>query len=478
MTKRKYEAVIGLEVHAELKTRSKIFCACSTRYGAPPNTQCCPICMGHPGTLPSLNREAVLLAVRAGLALGCRINERSQMDRKHYFYPDLPKGYQISQDARPLCEDGGLLFDVGEEMRIAEIARVHLEEDAGKLIHRGGQTLIDHNRCGLPLIEIVTRPMLRSGAEAAAYLRALRAVLVRIGASDCRMEEGSMRCDVNVSVRPVNSCELGVRTEIKNVNSFAFVEKAINYEIERHVALLEAGERPVSETRRYDEVSAVTRAMRKKERAEEYYYLPEPNLPRILLTQEEIEQLRASIPELPRAMAKRLQASYGLSRENAATLASEPALAAYFEDAASGSSYPRLVANLLLSELLPHLSIDPFSSPVAAARLRALAELMGEGEITSATVKKLFQRLLRADFDPAEVVQRESLGVIRDRECLLREARLALLENPKAVADYQKGKQAALQALLGGVMRRTGGRAEPRLSEELLRLLLNGGGEG
>ncbi len=475
MSRSDFEAVIGLEVHAELKTKTKIFCACPTNFGAEPNTQCCPICMGLPGTMPSLNRRAVELAVMAGLALNCTVSPLSRTDRKQYFYPDLPKAYQISQGDVPICRNGNLVLKTSEGERTIGISRIHIEEDAGKLIHENGKTLIDYNRSGVPLIEIVSEPWLRSGREAADYLRTLRAILVSCGITDGKMQEGSLRCDVNVSVRPVGSKRLGVRTEIKNLNSFVFVEKAIEHEISRQIALIERGACVQMETRRFDVASGETVLMRRKERAEDYRFMIEPDIPPILLREEEIEELRGRLPEFPDVRAARLTREYGLAEKDARTLCQDVALADYFEDAAGSCAYPKLVANLLLSELLRHCVGGDFAAPVAAQRLASLAEMMGDGRINSATVKKLLARLYEVDFDPCLAVEREGLGQIRD-EAVLRKVILEVIaENPRAVTDYQNGKGAAIRALQGKVMAQTGGRAEPILSEKLLKTLLDEG---
>lgn len=467
-----FEAVIGLEVHAELRTATKIFCACPTAFGAEPNTQCCPICMGMPGTMPRLNRHAVELAVRAGLALGCEIAEVSYTDRKHYFYPDLPKAYQISQDAVPLCKNGSLAIPARQERRTIGITRIHIEEDAGKLIHRGGETLIDCNRCGVPLIEIVSAPDIRSAAEASAYLRALRGILLACGVSDCRMQEGSLRCDVNLSLRRRGSSQMGVRTEIKNLNSFAFVEKAIAYEIERQSEVLRHGGALQAETRRYDVPSGKTQLMRVKERAIDYRFLPEPDLPPIHLSRAWIESVRASLPELPSARAVRLVSQYAISPSDAAVLVTEPALADYYEQAAASTEYSVLLVHLLLTDLLRSCMWDPFRAPVLPERLAELAQLLGQGTVNSATAKKLLARLTQGDFSPRKAVADEHLEQITDPARLSEIVREVLRTNPRAVHDYQNGKTAALRALQGQAMAKTAGRAEPRLLEQLLLVAL------
>lgn len=475
MNKPIYETVIGLEVHVELSTATKIFCACPTTFGAPPNTQCCPVCLGLPGAMPVLNRRAVELIVKAGLAFDCEISALSRADRKQYFYPDLPKAYQISQGDAPFCKNGALEITSPERgnVRIG-IERIHLEEDAGKLVHRGSETFIDCNRCGVPLIEIVSRPEIRSAGEAAAYLKALRAVLVTCGISDCRMQEGEMRCDVNLSVREVGSDYFGIRTEIKNINSFAFAEKAIRYEEARQIDLLSRGESILPETRRYDAQSGQTVRMRVKETADDYRYLNEPDLPPVYLEEAEVERLRASLPELPKARAARLSREWGIPNDDAAILVSDVALADYYEAVAASTAYPRIAVNLLLSDLLRHCTSEPFTSPVQSTRLGELATLLGEGSINSATAKKLLSRLLISDFPLRDTVEREGLGQIRAEEALLPIARQVIETLPRVVADYLGGKRAALQALLGNVMKQTGGRADPVLAEQLLLRLLSG----
>ena len=464
-----YEAVIGLEVHAELNTKSKIFCSCSTAFGAEPNTQCCPICMGLPGTLPTLNRRAVELAVMAGAALECEISQRSRTDRKQYFYPDLPKAYQISQAGVPLCQNGSLRFRTEAGDRVVGITRIHIEEDAGKLIHKNGSTLIDYNRCGVPLIEIVSAPDMHTGAEAAAYVRALRAVLLTCGISDCRMQEGSLRCDVNISVRRRGDEGFGVRTEIKNINSFAFMEKAIDFEFARQCDLLSRGEEIRMETRRYDSSTGKTYPMRSKERVFDYRFLAEPDLLPICLSQEEIDALRKSLPELPMARARRMEKTYGITESDAEVLSSDTRLADYYETAAKETKHQKLLANLLLTDLMRFCESEPFVSPVVETRLAAVSELFGERVINSATAKKLLARLVEGDFDPVEIVAREGLAQIRDKEALQGLIDEVLVQNPRAVEDYRNGKKAALRSLQGQVMAKSGGRADPILLESLLR---------
>ncbi len=469
---REYEAVIGLEVHAELKTKTKIFCACPKEFGGEPNTRVCPVCLGLPGALPTLNRRVVELAVMAGLALHCEISTDSFIDRKQYFYPDLPKAYQISQKDVPLCKKGYLQMkgENGEPISIG-IERIHIEEDAGKLVHLEGESRVDYNRCGTPLIEIVSAPDLHSGADAASYLKEMRATLIACGVSDCRMQEGEFRCDVNVSVRKRGNADFGTRTEIKNVNSFSFAEKAIQFEIERQIALLERGESVICETRRYDEVTGGTVRMRSKETAEDYRYLREANLLPLHLEKAEIECLRQRLPELPNEKRHRLQMQYGLAAADVNCLIAEGA-AEYFEEIAQKCHFPKVAAHLLLTELLRLRQGEKF--PISAQRMGELATLIGERVINSSTAKKLIARLCREDFSPAEVVEREELAQVRDTQILLHWIDTAIEQMPKAVQDYHNGKRAALQALQGKVMALSAARADPEKCEALLLSRLKG----
>jgi len=463
-----YEAVIGLEVHAELKTQSKIFCSCSTAFGGAANTQCCPICMGLPGAMPSLNRRAVELAVMAGILLHCKIAPISRIDRKQYFYPDLPKAYQISQGDFPLCRNGYLEFEAGGKLCRVGIARIHIEEDAGKLMHLSDRSLVDYNRCGIGLIEIVSEPSLRSGEEAAQYLKALRSLLSACEISDCKMQEGSLRCDVNVSVRKKGSDTLGVRTEIKNLNSFAFVQKAIDYEFCRQCELLEQGKPMVAETRRFDPAIGKTYVMRTKETVSDYRFLVEPDLLPIAVSDQDIERIAREIPELPQARSERLIREFDIRKGDADVLVSDPMLADYFETVAKHTNFSGTALNLILGELLRMNEGDAFSTPILPSRLAELADFLGEGTINHSTAKKLLGRLSTADFDLASVIKSENLGQIRDEATLQAVVREVLLKNARAVNDYRGGKTAALRALQGQAMAKTAGRADPVLLERLL----------
>lgn len=470
-----YEMVIGLEVHVELKTKTKIFCSCPTTFGAAPNTQTCPVCLGLPGTLPVLNGQVVNYAVKAGLATNCTIARFSKQDRKNYFYPDLPKAYQISQYDLPLCEHGWLDIETGNGAKRIGITRIHIEEDAGKLMHDDDRgTMIDCNRCGVPLIEIVSEPDIRSAEEAKAYLQKLRAIILYTGVSDCKMNEGSLRCDVNLSVRKKGTEAFGTRTEMKNLNSFQFIGKAIEYEYRRQVEAIEAGEKIVQETRRFDASTGKTYSMRTKENANDYRYFPDPDLPPIRLTDEKIAQLQAQIPRLPDQRKKEYMEKYGLSAYDGEVLTTDMAMADYFEKAAEETRYPKLVANMLLSEVMRLADGEDDVCKIHPQRMAALATLSGEGVINSATVKKLIKELWETDFDVAEKVERKGLAQVNDEAIILKWVQEAIQQNPKSVADYQKGKKAAAKAIVGKVMAASGGRANPTVVDRLVEAQLNG----
>lgn len=464
-----YEMVIGLEVHVELKTKTKIFCSCSTSFGAAPNTHTCPVCMGLPGVLPVLNGQVVEYAIKAGLATNCKIANYSKQDRKNYFYPDLPKAYQISQYDLPLCEHGYLEIETEEGSKKIGITRIHIEEDAGKLVHDDKHgTMIDCNRCGVPLIEIVSEPDIRSAEEAKAYLQKLRAVILYTGISDCKMNEGSLRCDVNLSVRKKGETAFGTRTEMKNINSFQYVVKAIEYEYKRQVEAIEAGEKIIQETRKFDANTGKTSAMRSKENANDYRYFPDPDLPPIEITDEEIKKIGDSIPELPDARKQKYTQQFGLSAYLSEKLIAEPELSDYFEDAASHTEYPKAVANILITEIMRLNDSDRFVCPISPENIAELATLFGEQTINSSTVKKLITRMWKEDFDPAVVVEKENLKQINDRDVLSKTVEEVLQANMKLVDDYKNGKEQALKAVMGQAMSKTGGKANPVILEEIL----------
>ncbi len=469
-----YELVVGLEVHAELATKTKIFCSCPVTFGTEPNTVCCPVCMGLPGALPTLNKAVVDYAIRAGLATGCEIARYSRMARKNYFYPDLPKAYQISQYNEPLCFGGALTIDTeGGEKRIG-ITRIHIEEDAGKLIHdKTDGTLLDANRCGIPLIEIVSEPDIRSAAEAKAYLQALRTILLYTGVSDCRMNEGSFRCDINLSIRKRGESTLGTRTELKNLNSFSFAVKAIEAEFCRQVTVLEAGGQIRQETLRFDPSTGKTIPMRSKENAQDYRYFPDPDLPPFCVTEEQIERNRLALPRLPRQRQRQYREQYGIPQTEAALLTSDRAMAEYFEAAAEQTAYPRTLANLILSELLRYQSTDRFTCPISPEHLAAVADLSGSGMVGSSNVKKLLGQLWEQDDDPKRLAEEQKLMQISDPALLLPIVRAALADCARSVTDYRNGKSAAAKAILGRIMALSSGRADPRLAAELLEQELN-----
>jgi len=462
-----YETVIGLEVHAELRTHSKIFCSCPTTFGAEPNTNVCPVCLGLPGTLPVLNQRAVDLAVKAGLCLDCRIAPFSKLDRKNYFYPDLPKGYQISQFDIPLCSDGHLTIEAnGKEKRIG-ITRIHIEEDAGKLFHRGDKTLIDCNRCGVPLIEIVSEPDMRSAAEATAYLKKLRSVLLFAGISDGKMNEGSLRCDVNLSVRRPGE-PMGTRCELKNLNSFKFIEKAIEYEAKRQIDVIESGGVVLQETRRFDEKDLRTYSMRMKESQADYRFFEEPDIPPVIITKEKLSEIKKTIPPLPDARKARYLAEYGIPVSDGDTLTLEPEWADYFEEGAALSKYPRAVANMIITELMGIMEAGDSLYRISPAHIAAVADMAGDEIINSATAKKLIREMWEKDHDPAKRVEREGLSQINDEDTVRSFVISAIEKSAKAVEDYKKGKESAAKSIIGRAMGESRGRANPAVVARLV----------
>jgi aspartyl-tRNA(Asn)/glutamyl-tRNA(Gln) amidotransferase subunit B len=475
-----YEAVIGLEIHAQLRTASKIFCGCSTSFGAPPNTHVCPVCLGLPGSLPVLNRAAVEFAIRAGLALGCRINETSIFARKNYFYPDLPKGYQISQYERPLASSGELSFERAGGVTRVRITRVHLEEDAGKLLHEGfadsaRRSYVDFNRSGTPLIEIVTEPDLRSAADAAEFFTQLRGILVWLGVNDGNMEEGSLRCDANVSVRPSGASALGTKAEVKNLNSFRFLERALEYEIERQVEVVERGGHVVQETRLWDSTASETVSMRSKEEAHDYRYFPEPDLPPVAVDAETVASIARDMPELPQARRRRLVAAMGLPDYDAALLTASRASADFFEATVAAGAPPKSASNWMMGELARALneSGKPIAdSPVSPERLAGLIALVEEGRISGAMAKSVFEKMFKSSQSASEIVAAEGLSQINDDSQIAERITAVLAANDDAVAQYRAGKSAAFGFLVGQVMKATGGKANPKRVNELLKQML------
>jgi aspartyl-tRNA(Asn)/glutamyl-tRNA(Gln) amidotransferase subunit B len=468
-----YETVVGLEVHCQLLTRTKIFCACANRFGDPPNTNVCPVCLGLPGALPVLNRAAVELALRAALATGCTVRPSSVFARKNYFYPDLPKGYQISQYDQPLAVDGGIDLP-GRHVRVQ---RIHMEEDAGKLVHdnlpwSGPQSGVDLNRAGVPLIEIVAHPDLRSGEEASAYLQALRDILVYAFVSDCNMEEGSLRCDANVSIRPRGEERLGTRCEVKNLNSFRNVARAIEHEAARQAALLQSGGTVVQETRLFDADRGETRPMRSKEDAQDYRYFPEPDLPPLVVSEAWVEEVRRALPELPAARRARFAAEYGLPPYDAGVLTQDRAVADYFEAVARASGEPKAASNRVMTDVLRKLNEDgrPLAeAPVTAERLAGLVKLVAGGAISGTTARDVFERMWATGEEAATIVEREGLQQVSDEAALGSAVRELVAAHPAEAASYRGGKTATLGWFVGQVMKRTGGKANPQLVSRLLR---------
>ena len=466
-----YEMVAGLEVHVELKTRTKMFCGCPNAFDAPPNTNVCPVCLGLPGALPALNREAVVYAVRAGLALHCEIARDSAFARKHYFYPDLPKAYQISQHEQPLCTGGWLDIRTEAGEKRIRIARLHMEEDAGKLLHGGEDTRIDLNRCGVPLVEIVTEPDFRTAAEARAFLHGPRAVLLCIGVSDCRMNEGSMRCDVNLSVRPAGRSALGVRTEMKNINSIAFAGKAMDSEFRRQAALLRAGGAVRRQTRRFDPASGQTVLMREKESEDDYRFFPEPDLPPLRLERADIEAIRAGMPELPEEKKRRYVRTLGLTESDADILSAQPALGAAFDLARTRCREPARLANLLVQEVSRFA--DEEAQPFSPEDLAALSDLLSGETLHMGSARRVLEHMQKTGASPAEAVDALELSLLSDRAALDAVVRGIVRDNEALAQRYRSGKARAFQAIMGKIMQATKGRAHPaiaaRLLEEVLR---------
>ncbi|HWR88849.1 MAG TPA: Asp-tRNA(Asn)/Glu-tRNA(Gln) amidotransferase subunit GatB, partial [Dissulfurispiraceae bacterium] len=437
-----YEAVIGLEVHAQMLTETKIFCGCPTTFGAEPNTQTCPVCIGMPGVLPVLNRKALEAAIRTGLATNCRIASYSRFARKNYFYPDLPKGYQISQYELPICEGGSIEITIDGAVRKIGITRIHMEEDAGKNIHEAGGSFsyVDLNRAGVPLMEIVSEPDLRSPAEAAAYMKKLRTILRYLGVCDGNMEQGSLRCDANVSVRPKGQSELGTRTEIKNINSFRFVEKAIEYEIRRQIKVLGDGGAIVQETRLWDASLELTQSMRSKEEAHDYRYFPEPDLVPIVVSMEWTGALRDALPELPDAKKDRFLSRYGLPDHDADLLTSEMALADWYEAAVGAGGQPKAVSNWIMGELMRYLNEEGRTieeCPVSPAQLASMIGLIDNGTISGKIAKTVFEEMYKTGKDPAIIVREKGLVQISDEGALESVIDEVLLKNPNEVGRYR-----------------------------------------
>ncbi|VDN49321.1 glutamyl-tRNA(Gln) amidotransferase (subunit B) [Petrocella atlantisensis] len=470
-----YEIVMGLEVHSELKTNTKIFCDCKNEFGGEPNTHCCPICTGMPGTLPVLNGKVVEYAIKAGLATNCKINQFSKQDRKNYFYPDLPKAYQVSQFDLPLCYEGEVEIEVEGEIRKIGITRIHIEEDAGKLNHEIGGTLVDYNRCGIPLIEIVSEPDFRSPVEVGIYMEKLRTILLYADVSDCKMNEGSLRCDVNLSVRKKGEKTLGTRTEMKNINSFSFAVKAAEYEAKRQIKVLESGGTIIQETRRWDEAKGITISMRTKEEAHDYRYFPEPDLMPIITTDEQILKWKASLPVMPDVRKANYIKDYGLGSKEAGILVASRKIADFFEAGASCSKNPKAVANWIISEVYSRLNEDEKEQgpmPIKGEDLGTLVNLIEEGTISGKMAKTVFEKMWQTGKSPATIVDEEGLKQNSDEDALRTIASDVLNNNEKIVADYLGGKEAAIQSLMGQMMKATKGKANPKMVIDLLKELL------
>jgi aspartyl-tRNA(Asn)/glutamyl-tRNA(Gln) amidotransferase subunit B len=477
-----YEPIIGLEIHAQLLTRTKIFCGCSTAFGAPPNTQVCPVCLGLPGALPVLNRLAVDYAIKAALALGCEIQPYSIFARKNYFYPDLPKGYQISQYEQPLAQRGLLEFSAAGQPKRVGITRVHLEEDAGKSQHEGfpdsdRKTYVDFNRSGVPLIEIVTEPDMRSSAEAAECFSRLRAILVWLGVNDGNMEEGSLRCDANISVRPSGEAQFGTKAEVKNVNSFRYLQKALEYEIDRQIDVIRGGGVVSQETRLFDSATGRTFSMRSKEEAHDYRYFPEPDLPPLMIDTVRVATVREKMPELPEARRKRFVAAYGLPDYDAGVLTQSPGLADYFERTAAIAGNGKAASNWIMGEMLRTMkdrAIDIADVPLAPEALAGLLKIVDAGTISSSVAKEVFAKMFESGRSADEIVRAEGLSQIGDEAAVVGLVRDVIARHGDAVAQYRAGKNATFGFLVGQVMKASGGKANPKLANQVLKRELEG----
>ncbi len=464
--------VIGLETHVELSTKTKIFCACTTQFGGEPNTHCCPVCTGQPGSLPVLNGSVLEYAVTAGLALGCTINPRSVMARKHYVYPDLPKAYQISQYEQPLCEGGWVELDSGKKINLT---RIHIEEDAGKLVHQGGQFLIDYNRGGVPLIEIVTEPDFRGPEEAAEYVEKLQTILRAVGVSDCRMQEGSMRCDVNISLRPKGQETFGVRSEIKNLNSITSVAAAIAHEYDRQAEILLAGRAVEQETRHFDAETGRTSTLRGKENADDYRYFPEPDIIPVVIPGEVLSRLRAGLPELPDKKRRRYADELGVPEADARMLTKYRRVSEYFEQAAAGLQNPKTAATFMVTQMFGLIQTEAerehWSPTVTAAQLNELVRLLESDKLSRNLAKRVFSQMLESGKSATDFITEEDLSGFEPAR-LTELCRAAVEENPKSAADYRAGREKAIKALVGAVMRASKGRADALEAEAMLKKMI------
>ncbi|EIW19782.1 MULTISPECIES: Asp-tRNA(Asn)/Glu-tRNA(Gln) amidotransferase subunit GatB [Pelosinus] len=473
-----YEIVIGLEIHTELKTNSKIFCGCSTKFGSEQNTNVCPVCLGLPGVLPVINEKVVEFAIKAGVALNCEILPFSKFDRKNYYYPDLPKNFQTSQYDLPIAVNGHLDIEVNGETKRINITRIHMEEDAGKLVHSGAtisssdSALVDYNRTGVPLLEIVSEPDIRSAEEARAYLEKVKAILEYLDVSDCKMEEGSLRCDANISLRPHGQAALGTKAEIKNLNSFRSVQRGIEYEVIRQEDILDDGGRVIQETRTWDENKGVTASMRSKEQAHDYRYLPEPDLVPIVVDPARVAEIRANLPELPDARRQRLMNDYGLSEYDAGIITSSKAVADYFDQSVQNNGDAKVVANWLMGEVSKHLNsegITILDCPVSPKQLTELLALIEKGTISNKIAKTVFEEMWTSRKDAEVIVKEKGLVQISDSSEIVAIVESVIAANPQSVADFKAGKDKAIGFLVGQIMKQTKGRANPDMVNTLLR---------
>ena len=475
---KEYEVVIGLEVHAELSTNTKIYCNCSTAFGADPNTHCCPICTGMPGTLPVLNEKVVEYAVKAGLATNCEISRFSKQDRKNYFYPDLPKAYQVSQYDLPLCLGGHIDINVNGNKKSIGITRIHIEEDAGKLIHDAytGDTLVDMNRCAVPLIEIVSEPDIRSADEAVAYMQTLKSILEYLEVCDCKMQEGSLRCDVNLSVRPVGQKEFGTRTETKNLNSFKAIHNSIEFEIQRQIEVLENGGKIYQETRRFDDAKGVGYAMRSKEDAQDYRYFPEPDLAPIVLSEEYINNIKENLPEMPHIKKERYIKEFDLPEYDAEILTSSKKTASFFEKANAICNNPKAVSNWIMGDfarMLNEKEIEIDESKVTEENLASLIMLIDKGTISSKIAKQIFEEMFETGEDAKTIVEKRGLVQISDEGAIKEICQRVVDANPQSIIDYKAGKDRAIGFLVGQIMKETKGKANPQIVNKLLLEIIN-----
>lgn len=473
----RYEPVIGLEVHVQLNTKSKMFCSCSTEFGAEPNKNTCPICLGMPGVLPVINREAVNLTIKTALAMSCKIAPFNRFARKNYFYPDLPKGYQISQYELPLAKGGHVEIVVDGNIKKVGLTRIHIEEDAGKLIH--GENLgdrdssyVDINRAGVPLMEIVSEPDIRSPEEAKEYMTRLKSILEYIEVSDCNMEEGSLRCDANVSVRPVGSKEFGTKAEVKNMNSFRFLQKALEYEIKRQIDVLEEGGKIIQETRLFNPDKGITISMRSKEEAHDYRYFPDPDLVPIEIDNKWIEDIRTTLPELPDAKRERFVKEYGLPEYDAEVLTTSKAIAGYFEDCIKLYAQPKVISNWVMGEVLrvlkdENLEIEKF--PITPEMLTGMLKLIDNGTISGKIAKTVFEEMYKTKKSPEDIVKEKGLVQITDESAVIKVIDEVIAENPKEVADYKGGKDKLITFFVGQVMKKSKGKANPQIVNKLLK---------